>query len=165
MTALAALADRKMTPDDVELTHVKNHASPSTFATLFPKSAKASEVVRQRHNLQHVALCEDCPAFPKPPSAISINHHAMLGSSCFSFGSSRTNDIVIPASDGVCPQEFLLLFDLEPSLNIKNTSLRPMKVQCLIAGREYQIAQGECVFPETKPYQHWKAPVGGVPRP
>ena len=99
------------------------------FAAVAPVSTDAEQALGLRHNYRHLVL--ESELLNRPPSSggrngrlIRLDFTSLLGRRCFSFGSSRSSNIQLPKADDICPQHFILFFDLcTQLLCIKDTSL------------------------------------------
>jgi hypothetical protein len=107
------------------------HTSMSAFVELIPKSTAAYSSTLLRPNLRYV-VCEMQPSAPartSPRCIVKLSFASILGRSCFSFGSSRSNDYQLPVSDKVAPHHFVLFFHpSERVLYVRNTSLQGIHV-------------------------------------
>ncbi|KAJ5056972.1 hypothetical protein J3E74DRAFT_409674 [Bipolaris maydis] len=116
----------------------------STFAMLIPLTVTSYSTTLLQPNLRYVqsepSTCQFDQTAVKS-RAIHLSFGALLGRRCFSFGSSRSNEYQLPASDEVAPHHFIVYFDLEDNtLYIRSTCLQGITVYSDVDRSHYEAA-------------------------
>ncbi len=82
-------------------------AISTAFAYALPLSGDAVKAVQLRANRR---LCGDASA--RRDRYVTLNFATLLGRRCLSFGSSRSNEFLLPQTEDVAARQFIIYFEL-----------------------------------------------------
>ena len=97
------------------------------FAALVPLSADAAATIKGRYNTSLINLQSTLFPVQALPNhkkrLIRMDFASLFSRRCFSFSSSRSNNIQLPKANNICLQHFILFFNIDTRLLcIKDTS-------------------------------------------
>jgi len=123
------------------------------FAELVPLSASSHSTTLLRPNLRHI-ICEPRSSTSAPAlierRIVVLSFDALLGHSCFSFGSARSNDYQLPFPGEVAPHHFIMFFHQQKRiLYLRNTS--PQGLYITLLGQRSRCIQSCCEPVEVAP--------------
>ena len=90
-------------------------AISTAFAYVLPLSADAAEAMQLRANRRlcgEVHARRDLVPFGSKRCYVKLNFATLLGRRCLSFGSSRSNEFLLPPAEDVAARQFILHFEL-----------------------------------------------------